>query len=147
MVRSSHSGAPRRDAVMAGHTGDLETAERLVGDGDPAVRCAALGALDRMGALGADTLLDALADPDATVRRRACALAGRGLADGVHVNDVLGGLVMTDRRRSMPQRIASPALCSFASIRASATPSRWCAIPILHARETDCMAGHIGLEL
>jgi HEAT repeat protein len=82
MVRSSHPAAPRREAVVAGHTGDFETAERLVRDEDPAVRCAALGALDRMGALGADALLDAMADPDATVRRRACALAGRGLAAG-----------------------------------------------------------------
>ena len=54
-VRSSHPGAPVRDAVIAGHDGDLETASRLVGDRDPAVRAAALGALQRMGALETPT--------------------------------------------------------------------------------------------
>jgi HEAT repeat protein len=79
MVRSMLLGAPVREAVVAGHTGDLETASRLVVDPDPAVRAAALGALSRMGALETDTLTGAMTDPDAAVRRRACALAGRAL--------------------------------------------------------------------
>jgi HEAT repeat protein len=80
MVRSLLLGAPVRQAVVAGHTGDLETAARLVRDQDPAVRAAALGALSRMGALETDTLTRAMTDPDAAVRRRACALAGRAFA-------------------------------------------------------------------
>src|ERR1700687_5413381 len=51
MVRPWLQGAPVREAVVAGHTGDLDTALRLVRDQDPAVRAAALGALSRMGAL------------------------------------------------------------------------------------------------
>ena len=81
-VRSRSLGAPVRDAVMAGHVGDLETARALVGDDDAAVRAAALGALQRLGALGPDALLRALGDPDPSVRRRACTLAGRGLGAG-----------------------------------------------------------------
>jgi HEAT repeat protein len=80
MVRSLLLGAPVREAVVAGHTGDLETAARLVRDQDPAVRAAALGALSRMGALETDTLTRAMTDPDPAVRRRACALAGRAFA-------------------------------------------------------------------
>ncbi len=82
-----------RDAVVAGHTGDLETARRLVADHDPAVRAAALGALDRMGSLDNGTVMDAIVDPDAAVRRRACALAGRGFGSGPAPSSTLGVLV------------------------------------------------------
>ncbi len=98
-VRSAHLGAPVRDAVMAGHTGDLETALRLVGHEDPAVRAAALGALDRMGELDAGALTHAMSDPSAAVRRRACALAGRGFAAGRHraaLVDALVGALSSD---------------------------------------------------
>jgi len=77
MVRSSHDSAPVRDAVVAGHRGDVETAARLALHQDPAVRAAALGALDRIGVLGTDALVEAMTDPDPTVRSRACGLAGR----------------------------------------------------------------------
>jgi len=80
MVRSSLLGAPVREAVLAGHTGDLDTALRLVADRDPAVRAVALGALSRIGALDTDVLTAAMSDPDAAVRRRACALGGRAVA-------------------------------------------------------------------
>ncbi len=80
MVRSSFLGAPVREAVVAGHTGDLDAALRLVGDQDPAVRAAALGALSKMGALETEVLTGAMTDTDAGVRRRACALAGRAVA-------------------------------------------------------------------
>ena len=80
--RSSPRGAPVRDAVIAGHRGDADTAWRLLGHPDPAVRAAALGALDRVGVLDADTLTAALTDPEPAVRRRACLLAGRALATG-----------------------------------------------------------------
>ncbi|HEY5024916.1 MAG TPA: HEAT repeat domain-containing protein [Acidimicrobiales bacterium] len=92
-----------RDAVVAGHTGDLETASRLVGDPDPAVRAAALGALDRMGSLATATLLDAMADRDPAVRRRGCALAGRALArgGGGGIVDALAGALASDRDPSV----------------------------------------------
>jgi HEAT repeat protein len=64
---------------MAGHDADEDIARALVGDDDPAVRAAALGALHRMGALSTRGLVDAMGDPDPAVRRRACSLAGRTL--------------------------------------------------------------------
>jgi HEAT repeat protein len=80
---------------MAGHRGDAERAALLAGHGDPAVRAAALGALARMGALGADDLVAAFSDPDATVRRRACGLAGRGLGAGEPATPALVGALVT----------------------------------------------------
>jgi len=92
-VRPVHLGAPVRDAVVAGHTGDLDTARRLARDHDPAVRAAALGALDRMGSLDSDTLGAAMVDPDVPVRRRACALAGRGFGSGPAPSSIMSALV------------------------------------------------------
>ena len=80
MLRPGDRGAPVRDAVMAGHRGDLATATELARHADPAVRAAALGALCRLGALDAPALAAAVADDDPSVRRRACLLAGRLLA-------------------------------------------------------------------
>lgn len=75
-----HEGAPgapgrRRRAVLAGHRGDEASARSLLGDPDPAVRTAALGALERLGSLDDDDLRDALAHRDPAVRQRACELA------------------------------------------------------------------------
>jgi HEAT repeat protein len=70
-------GNRRRRAVLAGHEGDEDRARELSADPDPAVRAAALGALERLGVLDDATLGGALDDPDPDVRRRACALAGR----------------------------------------------------------------------
>jgi HEAT repeat protein len=64
-----------RSAVLAGHAGDAESARRLVGDEDPGVRGAALGALLRAGSITADDVARAAADPDAAVRRRAAEVA------------------------------------------------------------------------
>jgi HEAT repeat protein len=69
--------ARRRAAAVAGHTGDENAARELLGDPVPAVRASALGALARMGVLGADDVVAALADPAGEVRRRGCELAGR----------------------------------------------------------------------
>ncbi len=65
-------GDRRRRAALAGHTGDPDGARRLLEDPAPSVRAAALGALQRLGALDRDELIAALHDPDLTVRRRAC---------------------------------------------------------------------------
>jgi len=61
-----------RAAALAGHTGDTAAARALVADADPSVRATAIGALERLGALGADDLEAALRDPAARVRARAC---------------------------------------------------------------------------
>ncbi len=66
----------RRAAVLAGHQANESAARQLLADADPTVRAAALGALSRMGRLGPDDLMAALADPHRAVRRRACELAG-----------------------------------------------------------------------
>src|SRR5207249_1039573 len=65
----------RRAAAVAGHTGDQREARALLADPVPAVRATALGALARMGAATDADVAAGLADPDAAVRRRACALA------------------------------------------------------------------------
>jgi HEAT repeat protein len=65
----------RRAVVIAGHTGDVAVARRAVDDSDPAVRVAALGALERLHALDRPRLEKALGDGDVTVRRRAAELA------------------------------------------------------------------------
>jgi HEAT repeat protein len=66
--------ARRQEAAMAGHRGDVVTARRLQGDPDPTVRATALRALQRCGALAAEELCRALADPVASVRRAAAEL-------------------------------------------------------------------------
>jgi len=64
--------ARRRLAAVAGHSGDLATAWRSLGDPDPATRAVALGALRRLDALPAATLVAAMSDPKPVLRRRAC---------------------------------------------------------------------------
>jgi HEAT repeat protein len=72
------AGRPtRRTVALAGHTGDVDGARAGWTSDDPFVRAAALGALERLGALGSDVLTWALEDPDATVRRRAATIAAR----------------------------------------------------------------------
>ncbi|MDQ1401895.1 MAG: hypothetical protein QOG03_211 [Actinomycetota bacterium] len=65
----------RRLAVLAGHEGDVGAARRYLGDGDAAVRAAALGALVRSHALAPGELVAGLRDAAPTVRRRAAELA------------------------------------------------------------------------
>ena len=69
---SATVAAQVRAAALAGHTGDTAAARALVADADPSVRATAIGALERLGALGADDLDAALSDPAARVRARAC---------------------------------------------------------------------------
>jgi HEAT repeat protein len=80
---------------MAGHRGDTETASRLMGHRDPEVRGAALGALQRIGALETGALISALSDPEPAVRRRACVLAGRVFGGGPVVSELLDAVVDT----------------------------------------------------
>ncbi len=67
--------ARRLEAIVAGHRGEAAVAERLLDDGDPGVRAAALGALARCGTLQAEQVGQALRDEAATVRCRAAELA------------------------------------------------------------------------
>jgi HEAT repeat protein len=64
-----------RDIAVAGHTGEVEIARAGLASADPAVRAAALGALERLDELGDDVLAAALGDPEVAVRRRAAELA------------------------------------------------------------------------
>jgi len=69
--------AARRQAVVtAGHVGDAATARAALSDPDPSVREAAVGAVSRLGAATPTALTTAMADADATVRRRAVQEAG-----------------------------------------------------------------------
>lgn len=68
----------RRVAVIvAGHTGDAATAREHIGDPDPDVRAAALGALERLAALDPADVVAAFGDPAPVVRRRAAEAAAQ----------------------------------------------------------------------
>ncbi len=75
MASSPGPADVRRDTVAAGHTGDDAAARANLGHDDPGVRVAALGALQRAGALGDEDVRGGLGDPDPAVRRRAAELA------------------------------------------------------------------------
>lgn len=72
--------ARRREAALAGHTGDAVAARRALADPDAGVRATALAALGRLGVLTAADLDGALTDPAPSVRSSACEVAAR-LAD------------------------------------------------------------------
>lgn len=63
--------------VLAGHRGDAGLARGAIADPDPAVREAALGALERCDALTDDELARAATDASPVVRRRAADVAAR----------------------------------------------------------------------
>ena len=81
----------RRAVAIAGHTGDVATAEAGLANAAGDVRATALGALERLGRLDDDRLRAAFDDPDPAVRRRAVTIAA-------HHRDVvlLGPLGDTD---------------------------------------------------
>jgi HEAT repeat protein len=64
-----------REVAVAGHSGDIRTARAGLASADPAVRAAALGALERLERLDDDTITRALDDADVGVRRRAAEIA------------------------------------------------------------------------
>ncbi len=74
--------ARRVEVITAGHLADEAGARRGLSDASALVRSAAIGALARMKALGTQEVVDALADPSPTVRRRAgteaAGVGGRG---------------------------------------------------------------------
>ncbi|MDQ6696188.1 MAG: HEAT repeat domain-containing protein [Actinomycetota bacterium] len=72
--------ARRREAALAGHTGDEATARAHMADADASVRATALGALARLSALRPADLDAALRDPDPRVRRRGAEVVA-GLGD------------------------------------------------------------------
>ena len=65
----------RREAVLAGHQGDEDTARRFLADESAVVRAAARRALRRLGRLEEDDVTVALVDRDPRARAEACALA------------------------------------------------------------------------
>jgi HEAT repeat protein len=67
----------RAQVVVAGHSGDHELARAALEDPEGVVRASALAALERLGKLDDATLMQAFADTDAEVRRRAGELAAR----------------------------------------------------------------------
>ncbi len=74
--------ARRRAVVVAGHTGQETVARSTLHDPSPGARASALSALARMGSLQVHDIIEAMADPQDDVRRRACEVAGRrGRAD------------------------------------------------------------------
>ena len=89
----SSPGGLRRAVVVAGHQHDAATPRAHLDNGDPAVRAAALGALERTGDLGPDDLIEAARDPEPTVRRRVAELAA---LLGARSSDVTTQQVVTD---------------------------------------------------
>jgi HEAT repeat protein len=80
-------GARRRDVVLAGHAGDVETCRDALNDPDAATRIGALGGLERNDALTDEQVRRALGDPVAAVRARAAELAAN--REHVELLDVL----------------------------------------------------------
>lgn len=88
--------ARRRDAAVAGHTGDERGARAYLADGDPGVRATALGALVRLHALRATELDRAVTDPAHTVRRRTAELLPSAVSSGLDVPADLVLLLLAD---------------------------------------------------
>src|ERR687885_741382 len=86
---SKDEAARVRGAVLAGHRGDEARARAALRDADPGVRAAALSALARMGAVRPRDVDGCLADPDPSVRRRACEVAAAGATPTVDVGGLL----------------------------------------------------------
>jgi HEAT repeat protein len=125
--RDRRAEGRRRRLILAGHQGDPALARRGLGDPDPGVQEAALGALARLGALTADDVAHALATGPVELRRRAVDAApgvrGRGsrsvlpaaVTGALHDPDplvVVGAAWFLGERRHRP---ALPALAATAT--------------------------------
>lgn len=88
-------GDRRRQAALAGHTGDEHAARRLLSDPAPVVRATALGAMARMGLAGPAEVAAGLGDTEPAVRRRACevSVAVPGTELVAMLNDLDGSVV------------------------------------------------------
>ena len=97
------TGPGLRAVVIAGHTGDAETARAGLASIDPGVRAAALGALERLGALDADTISAALGDAEAAVLR-----IRRGATQWLLVSNASGRpLAVTDANGVVSMRFSN----------------------------------------
>ena len=67
----------RRKAVLAGHSGDYESANLLLTDDDPKVRGAALSSLEKLEMLSGEILEKSVCDPSPEVRKRAVELLAK----------------------------------------------------------------------
>jgi HEAT repeat protein len=74
-MSEAETPARRRAAAVAGHAQDPAAARAFLDDPDPSVRATAYAALARLDALDGETLVRALRDAGAHVRRRAATLA------------------------------------------------------------------------
>jgi HEAT repeat protein len=125
--RDGRAAGRRRRVTMAGHSGDASLARHGLGDDDPGVRAAALGALARLGQLTAAEAEDALGDDAPAVRRRAVQVAldarGRGTRSSLpravmNALDDGDALVVVDAAWFLAERrarVAVPVLAATAS--------------------------------
>jgi HEAT repeat protein len=79
--------------LLAGHAGDVTAALELSHHREPAVRVAAIAALDTAGHLTPEMIVGALSDPDKRVRRRACELAARKRPGPTELGKIIGSLI------------------------------------------------------
>jgi HEAT repeat protein len=71
----------RTTVILAGHSGDAATARAGLVSGDPAIRAAALSALQRIGVLTPVELLSGITDTNPVVAARAADLSAQELAE------------------------------------------------------------------
>jgi HEAT repeat protein len=88
--------ATRVEVTIAGYRNNTETARRALASHDPAIRSAALTALDRCDALDQASLLAALSDPVPGVVRRAAELASARHRGAQPVDELLLGHLRGD---------------------------------------------------
>lgn len=110
----------RLRVVTAGHRAQVDIAREGLSDSEASVRAAALGALDRSGALAAQTLQAALDDRDPLVRRRAAELAAHHAdVDLLKCLDDSDPLVVEAAAWSMGERASTSSVPALSVVTAS----------------------------